>query len=136
MKNIERVLEKASVGSILIAALSCAGCFPALGSLAAAIGLGFLGQLEGVMINKLLPVFAGFALLLSIYSWSKHRIHWRGLISTLPPIAILVVLYPLWKYAWSTYLFYSALVMMVIVSIGDVIWPAEKYCQMSGVDDA
>ena len=103
MKNIESVLEKASVGSILIAALSCAGCFPALGSLAAAIGLGFLGQLEGVMINKLLPVFAGFALLLSIYSWSKHRIHWRGLISTLPPIVILAVLYPLWKYAWSMF---------------------------------
>jgi len=47
MKNIESVLEKASVGSILIAALSCAGCFPALGSLAAAIGLGFLGNLKG-----------------------------------------------------------------------------------------
>ncbi len=42
-----------SVGSI-ISATCCAACFPALASLGASIGLGFLSAYEGVFINKLL----------------------------------------------------------------------------------
>ena len=126
---IERSLDKVSVGAVLIAAFSCAGCFPALGSLGAALGLGFLGQYEGVMINKLLPIFAGFLLVINMYSWSKHRVHWRGTLSIIPPVAVLATLYPLWKYGWSTYLFYAALTMMVAVSISEVIWPTQTFCE-------
>tara|TARA_R110000787_G_scaffold192081_2_gene303604 strand:+ start:1629 stop:1802 length:174 start_codon:yes stop_codon:yes gene_type:complete len=44
-------MDKVGVGGVIIAALSCAGCFPALGALAATLGLGFLSQLEGVAIT-------------------------------------------------------------------------------------
>ncbi|HAN26601.1 MAG TPA: mercury transporter MerC, partial [Haliea salexigens] len=42
MGRIVSSMDKVGVGGVIIAALSCAGCFPALGALAATLGLGFL----------------------------------------------------------------------------------------------
>jgi mercuric ion transport protein len=133
MGRIVSSIDKLGVGGVIIAALSCAACFPALGALAATLGLGFLSQLEGLAINKLLPIFATIALAVNAYSWYQHRIHWRGVLSIVGPLAILATLYPLWQYGWSTYLFYSALVLMLTVSVADLIWPAKKVCPIPGV---
>jgi len=54
-----------SLGSV-IAAMGCAGCFPALGSLAASLGLGFLASYEGLFINTLLPIFAALLLMVTV----------------------------------------------------------------------
>ena len=126
---VVRSFDEVFVGVVVISAFSCRGCLAALCSLGDALGLGFLGQYEGVMINKLLPIFAGFLLVINMYSWSKHRVHWRGTLSIIPPVAVLATLYPLWKYGWSTYLFYAALTMMVAVSISGVIWPTQTFCE-------
>jgi len=48
---ITRAADKAGVVGAIVAAMGCAACFPALGSLAAALGLGFLSQYEGVFIR-------------------------------------------------------------------------------------
>lgn len=128
MGRLVSSIDKIGVGGVIIAALSCAACFPALGALAATLGLGFLSQLEGLAINKLLPLFASIALAVNAYGWYQHRNHWRGVLSILGPIAILATLYPLWQYAWSTYLFYCALVLMLAVSVADLKWPAMKAC--------
>lgn len=48
-------------------------CFPAIASLGAAIGMGFLSQWEGVFINTLLPLFAVLALVMNILGWFSHR---------------------------------------------------------------
>jgi mercuric ion transport protein len=128
MGRIIRSLDKIGVGGVIVAALSCAACFPALGTLAAAVGLGFLGQFEGLAINKLLPLFALAALLVNCFGWYQHRVHYRGALSVLGPTAILATLYPLWTYGWSTYLFYAALALMVLVSIADIVWPARFHC--------
>ena len=128
MTRLVRYIDKIGVGGVIIAALSCAACFPALGTLAATLGLGFLSQLEGLAINRLLPAFAGLALAVNAYGWSRHRVHWRGLLSVVGPIAILATLYPLWQYGWSTYLFYAALILMLAVSIADLIWPPKAVC--------
>ena len=130
MGRIVSVMEKLGVGGVILAALSCTACFPALGALAATLGLGFLSQLEGVMLNKLLPLFALSALLVNCYGWFQHRVHWRGIISVIGPSAILATLYPLWQYGWSTYLFYIALILMLTVSIMDVVWPAKPHCSI------
>ena len=130
MTRLVRYIDKIGVGGVIIAALSCAACFPALGTLAAALGLGFLSQLEGVAINRLLPAFAGLALTVNAYGWYQHRIHWRGLLSVSGPIAILATLYPLWQYGWSTYLFYGALVLMLVVSFADQICPPKAVCSL------
>ena len=55
---ISRLFDKAGAFGAILAAMGCASCFPALGSLGAALGMGFLAQYEGVFINTLLPVFA------------------------------------------------------------------------------
>lgn len=131
MGRLVSSIDKIGVGGVIVAALSCAGCFPALGALAATLGLGFLSQLEGMAINTLLPLFASIALAVNAYGWYQHRKHWRGVLSTLGPIAILATLYPLWQYGWSTYLFYCALILMLVVSVADLIWPARQACRIA-----
>lgn len=42
MKPIARIADKAGALGTLVSAMGCAMCFPALASLGAAIGLGFL----------------------------------------------------------------------------------------------
>ena len=79
MRIVMSVLDKVGVGGVFIAALSCTACFPALGALAAVLGLGFLSQLEGIAITVLLPLFAFIALAVNGYAWFKFRIHWRGI---------------------------------------------------------
>jgi mercuric ion transport protein len=133
MGRVVRSLDKLGVGGVIVAALSCAGCFPALGALAATLGLGFLSQLEGLAINTLLPIFAFIALVVNAYGWFQHRSHWRGVLSVLGPVAILLTLYPLWNYGWSTYLFYVALILMLAVSVADLIWPAKQECRIPEV---
>lgn len=128
MGRVVRALDKVGMFGVIIAALSCAACFPALGALAAALGLGFLSQMEGQAINHLLPLFAALALAVNAYAWYQHRVHWRGLVASLGPIAILATLYPLWQYDWSTYLFYAALALMLVVSIANFLRPPLKVC--------
>ena len=133
MARIISAMDKIGVGGVVIAALSCTACFPALGALAATLGLGFLSQLEGIAINTLLPLFAVIALVVNGYDWYQHQVHWRGLLALLGPIAILATLYPLWKYNWSTYLFYAALILMLAVSVADLIRPAKRACPIPEV---
>ncbi len=119
-----KIMEKLGSVGVVVSALGCAGCFPALGALGATLGLGFLSRYEGLFINTLLPLFALLVLLLNAFSWTRHHVFWRGLLSVLPPIAILLVLYPLWAYGWSTKLFYAALVAMFAMSVFDLLKPA------------
>ncbi len=55
---INKILDKVSSGGVWLAALSCTGCFPALGSLASALGLGFLSHFEGIAVNTLVSQFS------------------------------------------------------------------------------
>ena len=123
--NISRVFDKTGSFGALAAALSCAGCFPALGSLGAALGMGFLSRYEGFLFRKLLPAFAIIALLANCYSWYKHRSHLRGLLSVLGPVVVLSALFPLWHYEWSINLFYFGLALMVATSLFDVFRPVK-----------
>jgi mercuric ion transport protein len=132
MDIITRVLEKIGSGGAIVAAMGCAACFPALGAFGAAIGLGFLSSYEGLFLNKLLPLFAGLALLANLVGWFQHRVHYRGIISVLGPMGVLLSLYPLWKFDWSTYLFYVGLVLMLTVSLVDVVKPAKTPACESG----
>ncbi|PMU23868.1 mercury transporter MerC, partial [Pseudomonas sp. GP01-A8] len=48
---LTRTADKAGVIGAIVTAMGCAACFPALASLGAAIGLGFLSQYESVFIH-------------------------------------------------------------------------------------
>lgn len=128
---INKILDKVGSGGVWIAALSCTACFPALGSLASALGLGFLSHFEGIAVNTLLPIFATLALIVNVYNWYKNQNHLRGALSVFGPIAVLLTLYPLWQYDCSTYLFYLGICLMVVMSILDIVKPIkEPTCQI------
>ena len=123
---IQKITDKCSSGGVWLAALSCTACFPALGSLSSALGLSFLSHFEGVAINILLPVFTSISLLVNLYGWYKHKQLVRGTLGATGPIAVLLTLYPLWQYGWSTYLFYAGIGLMLFMSILDLIKPVRK----------
>ena len=104
INHTARFFDKAGVLGTLTAAMGCASCFPALGSLASSIGMGFLAQYEGLFINTLLPFFAAVVLLMNAIAFISHKIWYRGLAGVAGPIMVLLTMYPLWSYGWSTYL--------------------------------
>lgn len=132
MKTLIRILarigDKAGSLGALVSAMSCAMCFPAIASLGAAIGIGFLSQWEGLFVNTLLPLFAWIALAANGLGWFSHRQWHRSLLGMAGPILLLLSLYPWFQYGWSTYVTYSALALMVAVSLWDIFSPANKRC--------
>jgi len=128
MRWLTSLFDKTGALGVLTAAMGCASCFPALGSLGAALGLGFLAQYEGLFINTLLPVFAWIALAANIFAYFTHKVWYRTAAGIIGPIMILLTMGPLWPYNWSTYLLYSGIVIMLVVSIWDIVSPAHKVC--------
>lgn len=120
-----RILDKTSSVGALVAAMSCAGCFPALGSLGTALGLGVLGQYEGFLFRKLLPGLAVLALVVNAWAWYRHRQIPRGLLSVAGPVAVLVALLVVWSYGWSIYLFYAGIAFMLLASVLDLLRPVK-----------
>lgn len=118
-----------AVGAV-VAAMSCSMCFPAIASLGAAIGLGFLGQYEDAAFETLFPLFASIAIVAQIFGWFAHRQWWRTLLGLLGPVLLLLSLYVLFAdYAWSTYVTYAGLALMVLVSLWDMLSPAVRRCE-------
>ena len=126
--RLTSLFDKTGTVGAIVAAMGCAACFPAIAALGASVGLGFLGQFEGVFINKLLPIFAGIALAANILSWFSHRNLVRGLAGIAGPSMVLATLYLFWTDNWSTYLFYAGLTVMLAVSIWDIVSPPRKVC--------
>jgi len=98
LELVTRIGDKAGSIGALVSAMGCAMCFPAIASLGAAIGMGFLSQWEGVFINTLLPLFAVLALAMNILG---------SFIGSIGPILVLLSLYPWFQYGWSSYVTYT-----------------------------
>ena len=127
MQWLIRLFDKTGALGAIVAAMGCASCFPALGTLGASLSMGFLAQFEGVFINTLLPVFAWIALGANAASFLSHRRWLRLLTGVAGPTMVLLSLYPLWAYGWSTYLFYAGLVVMLVAAILDIVLPAKNH---------
>ena len=134
MVNFTSLLDKTGARGSLTAVLGCASCFPALGSLGAGLGLGFLAQFEGLFINTLLPIFAAIALAANVFAYFSHKIWYRTLAGIAGPIMVLLTMFPLWAYNWSTYLLYTGIGLMIIVSIWDIVSPPEKFCHLQTIN--
>lgn len=114
--------DKTGVIGAIVSAIGCAACFPALGSLGAALGLGFLSQYEGVFIRILLPLFAVIALLANAISWRRHRNLLRGLLSVTGPLLVLAAVFVMRGMGIrSGFLLYPGLILMIAVAIWDLI---------------
>jgi mercuric ion transport protein len=125
---ITRFGDKFSSLGAVLSAMGCAMCFPAIASFGGALGLSFLGQWEWDLIEIYLPAFAWVALGLNALGYLSHKQIIRSLLGMIGPVLLLLSLYPFFQYAWSTYVTYSALGLMVAVSIGDFIYPANRRC--------
>ncbi|WP_394697499.1 MULTISPECIES: organomercurial transporter MerC [Lysobacteraceae] len=125
---IARLGDKAGSIGAVVSAMGCAMCFPAIASLGAAIGLGFLSRWEGLFVNTLLPLFAGLALVVNALGWLSHRQWHRSVLGMLGPVIVLLSLYPWFKYGWSSYATYAGLGLMVAVSLWDLVSPASRRC--------
>jgi len=130
MNLLTKLGDKTSTLGAIVSAMGCGMCFPAIASLGGALGLGFLSQWEWFLVETLLPLFAVLAILINGLGWFNHHQWKRSAIGMLGPIILLISLYPLFQYAWSTYVTYSALAMMVMVSIWDIVSPANKKCDL------
>lgn len=128
MEWVERIADKAGVLGSVVSAMGCAACFPAIASLGAAIGLGFLSQYEGLLLDWLLPLFATIALVANGLGWFYRRQWHRSLLGTVGPVIVLLALYPFFGRGWTAQLLYVGLATMIGVSIWDLVAPAHRRC--------
>lgn len=135
MNLITRTADKAGAIGSIVSAMGCAGCFPAIASLGAALGLGFLNQFEGLFIHILLPVFAGIALLANAIAWRNHQQLRRAAFGVIGPVVVLAAVFLMRAYGWrSGGLLYVGLAFMVGVSIWDFVSPATRHCGPDGCE--
>jgi len=124
-----RIADKAGVVGVLITAAGCANCFPALASLGAAVGMGFLNQYEGLIIRILLPLFAVLALIANGWGALQHRQGTRTALGLLGPLLVLVAVYVMRATHHRTgWLLYPGLALMIAVSLWDLIAPPYARC--------
>lgn len=129
---LTRTADKAGVVGAIVAAAGCAACFPALASLGAAIGLGFLSQYESVLIRYLLPLFASIALLANVFGGLRHRQWPRMALGVIGPVLVLAAALLMVAFGWPTeWLLYPGLFLMVIVAISDLVRRPRKTCSGS-----
>ncbi|SOE97157.1 mercuric ion transport protein [Burkholderia sp. D7] len=129
MSFVTRAADKAGLLGSIASAMGCASCFPAIASLGAAIGLGFLSQYEGLFIRILLPTFAGIALFANAMGWLNHRRWRRTALGLIGPVLVLAAVFVMRAYGErSGWLLYPGLAVMMAVSIWDMFSPAQHVC--------
>lgn len=127
MSVMTRVADKAGALGSIVSAMGCGACFPALASLGAALGLGFLSQFEAVFVTVLLPLFAALALLANVLGWFSHRQWQRSVLGMIGPAIVLVA-----SFTVAEKLLYVGLATMVAVSVWDFVSPANRRCGPDG----
>jgi mercuric ion transport protein len=128
MEWITRAADKAGVLGSVVSAASCPACFPALASLGAAAGLGFLADYEGLFLTTLLPLFAGVALVANALGWLRHRQWHRSVLGMIGPAIVLAAMLLFFGHWWTARLLYTGLAFMVGVSLWDLLSPANRRC--------
>ena len=128
LSYITRLGDKSGSFGAVIAAMGCSFCFPAIASLGAAIGLGFLAQWEGFLLTKVMPGAAILTLLVNVLGYFHHRQWYRSVLGVIGPITILLILNFWFATYWRTDAIYAALALMVAVSVWDIFWPANLHC--------
>jgi mercuric ion transport protein len=124
-----RIADKAGFLGALVSAMGCASCFPALASLGAAIGLGFLTRWEGLFITTLIPLFALLAMIANAVSWRSHRQTHRLLLGLIGPFLVLAAaLLMRFAHIGTAALLYVGLAFMLAMSVWDLVVPPNRHC--------
>ncbi len=129
LELLTRIGDKSGSLGAIVAAMGCAVCFPAIASLGAALGLGFLAQWEGFLLTRVLPAAAWLTLVVHAVGYLQHRHWYRALAGMAGPAAILLILEFYFATPWRADAIYAALALMVIVSAWDLWRPARRRCE-------
>lgn len=137
---VTRIIDKFGALGTLVAGMSCPLCFPALASLGAALGLGFLTAWERLFITTLIPLFAVIALLGHAFNWYRHRRWTRGLPGVLGSLLVLAgvapLIFGLGQYvAYKDVLFYPGVALVLGAAIWDLVRPPRRECAAPPASD-
>lgn len=121
MEFLSRIADKAGVLGSVVSAMGCSVCFPAIASLGAALGLGFLSQWETLFVTFLIPLFAVVALVANGLGWFSHRQWPRAALGMTGPVLVLIG-----RYTFISGILYAGLALMLIVSVWDIAAPARR----------
>src|SRR4051812_41833383 len=122
MSKGTRVAGSTGTVGAIIAAMSCTACFPALASLASAIGLGFLSQFEGISIHYILPLFALIGLAANVIGGLRRPGWVRMVLGIIGPLLVLAAALLMATYGMATeWLLYAGLVLMIAIAIWDLM---------------
>jgi len=128
---VRSMTDKVGVAGTVVSTMACAMCFPAVGAIGAAIGLGFLSQWEHLFLN-VLPLFAALVLVANGLGWFTHRQWHRSALGTIGPILVLI--------GWASFMsgalvqgaarvvLYAGLVVMVVFAVWDLVSPSSRRC--------
>lgn len=117
-----RVASSTGTIGAIIAAMSCTACFPALASLASALGLGFLSQFESISIRYVLPLFALIGLAANIIGGLRRRGWVRMVLGFVGPVLVLAAALLMAIYGMATeWLLYPGLLLMIVIAIWDLV---------------
>ena len=121
---LTRTVGKTGVIGAIIASFGCAACFPALGSLGAAIGLSFLSQYESPFIRYILPLSALIVLAANLSSGLRHKTWVRLALGVIGPVLVLIAaLLMSLRGIRAEWLLYAGLALMIGISILDLASP-------------
>lgn len=123
-----RIADKAGFLGALLSAMGCAACFPALASLGATIGLGFLTRWEGLFITTLIPLFALLALAANAVNWRSHRRTRRLVLGLTGPLLVLAAaLLMRFAHVRTAALLYIGLAFMLAASVWDLVAAPKRH---------
>jgi mercuric ion transport protein len=132
---VRMMTDKVGVVGTVVSTMACAMCFPAVGAIGAAIGLGFLSQWEDVFIN-VLPLFAVLVVIANGLGWFAHRQWRRSALGMMGPILVLI--------GWVSFMsgalapgaarlvLYAGLLVMVVFAVWDLVSPRGRHCAPEG----
>lgn len=121
-----RIAGSGSTLGAIVAAMSCAACFPALASLASALGLGFLSRFEGISIRYVLPLFALIGLAANVIGGLRRRGWARMVLGIVGPLLVLAAALLMATYGMPTeWLLYPGLALMIAVAVWDLATKAK-----------
>lgn len=141
MHAAPRIAERAGVIGTLLGSFGCVACFPAVASIGAALGLGFLSRWEGVSVRYVVPLCALLVLVANLTGWLSHRRRGRVLVAAVGPLMALLGAFGLMgvfgltrgflPVALARGVFYAGLGVMIAVAILGMLRPPDPACRVA-----